>query len=76
MNQKRITQLRARFGWTQAEFAEAVGVGHAQTISHWEIGFRSPSGAARRFLTYLEKLPDSDFKKAAALLQKIANDEK
>ena len=75
MDPKRITQLRARFDWSQEQFGHAIGVANSMTISHWETGFRNPSGAARRFLCFLEQIPNSDFIKAKALLEKIAKED-
>ena len=75
MDKRGITKLRQRFGWSQGKFSKALGVGNQMTISHWETGFRKPSGAAKRFLTFLEKLSDLDFKKAASLLEKISEEE-
>jgi len=75
MDKKRIAQLRQRFGWSQERFSKALGVVNRLTISHWETGVRRPSGAAKRFLTYLETIPDSDFKKATSTLEEIAEKE-
>jgi DNA-binding transcriptional regulator YiaG len=75
MDQARISKLRRRFGWSQEKFAKILGAGGRLTVSQWETGFRNPSGPVKRFLTFLEKLSDVEFKKATELLEKIAEEE-
>jgi DNA-binding transcriptional regulator YiaG len=75
MDQARITKLRLRFDWSQERFAKALGVSGRKAVSHWETGFRSPSGPARRFLVFLEELSDSEFQKAGKLLERLAEKE-
>lgn len=75
MDQKRIAKLRLRFEWSQERFSKALGLCSRMTVSHWETGFRSPSGPAKRFLVFLENLSDSDFKKAGEVLEDISKKE-
>jgi DNA-binding transcriptional regulator YiaG len=75
MDKRRILRLRERFGISQAKFSRAIGVANPMTISHWETGIRTPQGPTQRFLTFLEKLPNADFKKATSLLKKLDEEE-
>ena len=75
MNQGRILALRKKLGWKQKEMADALGISKFHTISHWETGFRTPSGASERLLLLLEKLRGKDFHRVAKCLQKIGRDQ-
>lgn len=52
MTAKKIKQIRKALGWSQAEFAENLGVNQS-TVSHWEQGLRNPTGPAERLIQQL-----------------------
>lgn len=52
----RISTLRRSLGLTQPQFAAALGI-PMSTLSKWETGTRSPSGAAATLLRLLEQHP-------------------
>ncbi|MGE4232081.1 MAG: helix-turn-helix domain-containing protein [Bacteriovoracia bacterium] len=72
MDQGRIQNLRKKLGWKQKEMADALGIENPQTISHWEIGFRTPSGTAERLLLLLEKLRGKELQSITRHLEKIS----
>jgi putative transcriptional regulator len=53
---KEIRAIRARLGYSQAEFAALLNVPTVTAIS-WENGVRKPSGAALRLLTVARSHP-------------------
>jgi len=55
-----VRQVRARFGLTQAAFAEKIEV-PLETVRNWEQGKRSPRGPARALLKVIEEAPDAAF---------------
>lgn len=58
MDPERIKALRKSLGFTQPEFADALGVTH-RTITHWESDApgRAPKGPALILLHMLERHP-------------------
>ncbi len=55
-----VRQVRARFGLTQAAFAEKIEV-PIETVRNWEQGKRSPRGPARALLKMINNAPDAAF---------------
>ncbi len=55
-----VRRVRARFGLTQAAFAEQIEV-PIETVRNWEQGKRSPRGPARALLKLIDKAPDVAF---------------
>jgi putative transcriptional regulator len=55
-----VRRVRARFGLTQAAFAEKIDV-PIETLRNWEQGKRSPRGPARALLKLIDKAPDIAF---------------
>lgn len=51
-------RVRRRLGFSQAEFAERIGVS-LDTIRNWEQGKRCPTGAAKALLKVLDKAPEA-----------------
>lgn len=52
MKPTEIKSLRERFGFTQKQLAEAVGVNRT-AVTLWESGHRNPSGSAEKMLAIL-----------------------
>lgn len=52
-----VKQLRRNLGYSQDQFASALGVG-VGTIRNWEQGRRKPTGPARVLLSIVESRPD------------------
>ena len=57
-NPESIRALRKRLGYTQDEFAEALGYSRKQSVSDLENGKMEPSGPALRLLDHLEQRGD------------------
>jgi putative transcriptional regulator len=55
-----VRRVRARFGLTQAAFAEQIEV-PLETVRNWEQGKRSPRGPARALLKLIERAPATAF---------------
>jgi putative transcriptional regulator len=55
-----VRQVRARFGLTQAAFAEQIEV-PIETVRNWEQGKRSPRGPARALLKMINNAPAAAF---------------
>jgi putative transcriptional regulator len=55
-----VRQVRARYGLTQAAFAEKIEV-PIETLRNWEQGKRSPRGPARALLKLIDRAPDAAF---------------
>jgi putative transcriptional regulator len=53
-------ELRARWGLTQAAFAERIEV-PIETVRNWEQGKRTPRGPARALLKLIDRAPDAAF---------------
>src|SRR5262245_879996 len=51
-----ISQIRARTGLSQSEFARLLGVS-VRTLQEWEQGRRAPSGPARTLLAIAHRNP-------------------
>ena len=72
-----IRFMRAVFDMTQAQFAEAVGMDNAQTISRWENGVRGVGGYADKLVRYViharlhKAVPASDYDPEAIGLMRI-----
>ncbi len=56
INMPDVAKTRAKAGFSQARFAELLGVS-VRTLQDWEQGCRAPSGAARTLLTIAAKNP-------------------
>ncbi len=56
-----VRQVRARFGLTQAAFAEKIEV-PLETVRNWEQGKRSPRGPARALLKLIDRAPEAAFR--------------
>ena len=59
-----VTDIRAKVGLSQAEFARLLGVS-VRTLQEWEQGRRAPSGAARTLLIIAHKHPRALLEAAA-----------
>jgi len=55
---RQIRAIRARLGFTQAEFAALLNVPRVTAVS-WENGTRKPSGAALRLLVVVKHHPEA-----------------
>jgi len=55
-----VREVRARYGLTQAAFAERIEV-PIETVRNWEQGKRSPRGPARALLKLIDREPDVAF---------------
>ncbi len=55
-----VRQVRARYGLTQAAFAEKIEV-PIETVRNWEQGKRSPRGPARALLKLIDRAPEAAF---------------
>lgn len=55
--ENKVTALRNEWGYTQKNFAALLGVS-LSTLTKWEIGERTPSGAAARLLEIYAKHPE------------------
>lgn len=55
---RRIKEMRSRAGLTQEQFGELTGCSK-QTVSLWEKGLRSPSGASLTAIAYFILLSDN-----------------
>ncbi len=53
-----IRAIRHTYGWSQAEFAEALNVSLG-SVRHWEQGIRVPDGGNLRLLEIAERVPDA-----------------
>lgn len=61
----KVRALRMRFGETQAEFGERLGVS-VQAVSWWEQNRGKPSGPAEKLLTMLQQQLDQQPAAASA----------
>jgi len=55
-----VRQVRARFGLTQAAFADKIEV-PLETVRNWEQGKRTPRGPARALLKLIDRAPEAAF---------------
>lgn len=55
--------------------AQALGLAHAHTISHWENGFRVPKGVSDRFLRLLDGLTTDELHRITKCLEKLGTKE-
>ena len=55
-----VREVRARYGLTQAAFAESIEV-PIETVRNWEQGKRHPRGPARALLKLIDKAPEVAF---------------
>ena len=55
-----VRHVRARYGLTQAAFAEKIEV-PLETLRNWEQGKRSPRGPARALLKLIDRAPEAAF---------------
>jgi putative transcriptional regulator len=55
-----VRHVRARYGLTQAAFAEKIEV-PIETVRNWEQGKRSPRGPARALLKLIDRAPEAAF---------------
>ena len=53
-----VKAIRAKLGMTQEQFAQQFGF-PLGTLQNWERGHRRPEGAARAFLTVIDREPDA-----------------
>lgn len=54
MHPEEIRKLREVLGFSQAELADAIGVNRS-AVTHWESGYRNPSGPSKKMLEMLRK---------------------
>jgi len=52
-----VAQARHKSGLSQAQFAEVLGISK-RTVQEWELGRRSPSGAAQALIRIAKRHPD------------------
>ncbi len=57
ISSNKIRKLRISLGLSQEQFAQVLGIKKI-TVSKWEQGFNSPSGASLRLLEIIAKDPD------------------
>lgn len=69
MEEKELTEIRRRWGLTQADMAQLMEVSSALIVSQWENGYRNPSGIVKKLYRLLDKLPEHDAKKLLAWLR-------
>jgi putative transcriptional regulator len=55
-----VRNVRARFGLTQAAFADKIEV-PLETVRNWEQGKRTPRGPARALLKLIDRAPQAAF---------------
>jgi len=55
-----VRQVRARYGLTQAAFAQRIEV-PLETVRNWEQGKRAPRGPARALLKLIDRVPEAAF---------------
>ncbi len=55
-NEVNVRAIRERTGLTQEEFARRFGFSH-RSLEQWEQGRRQPEGAARAYLTVIDRAP-------------------
>ena len=53
-----VRRIRKKAGMSQSEFADHFGVS-IRTVQDWEQGRRVPAGAARAFLTVIDREPEA-----------------
>jgi putative transcriptional regulator len=53
-----VQRIRKKASMSQSEFADYFGV-NKRTVQEWEQGRRVPTGAARAFLTVIDKEPEA-----------------
>jgi putative transcriptional regulator len=53
-----VRRIREKASMSQSEFADYFGV-NKRTVQDWEQGRRVPTGAARAFLTVIDKEPEA-----------------
>jgi putative transcriptional regulator len=53
-----VKAIRQKLGMSQAQFAASFGFGLA-AVQNWEQGRRRPEGAARAFLTVIDREPEA-----------------
>jgi putative transcriptional regulator len=53
-----VRRIRKKASMSQSEFADYFGV-NKRTVQEWEQGRRVPTGAARAFLTVIDKEPEA-----------------
>lgn len=68
MSPKQFKEIREQLGLTQPELARLLGLSGKAPISHFEIGFRTPSPLISAVMTYLESLPE---RKASAFIEEF-----
>ncbi|HEY8271340.1 MAG TPA: hypothetical protein VIG33_10675 [Pseudobdellovibrionaceae bacterium] len=79
MSPAKFKQIREHLGLTQPELAELFGLSGKGPISHFEIGFRTPSPLIAALMSYLESLSERkaqeflvEFKRHMEKVQKSA----
>lgn len=70
MNPPRIKKIRNRYGMTQANFADLLGVVHV-TYCTWERGIKRPSSPACSLLQIAEKYPEVFLAKRREIIENV-----
>lgn len=68
MSPKKFKEIREQLELTQSDLAKLLGLSGKAPISHFEIGFRTPSPLISAVMTYLESLPE---RKATAFIDEF-----
>ena len=68
MSPKKFKDIRETLGLTQGELADVLGLSGKMPISHFETGFRQPSGLIAALMLVFESLPE---RKALELIEML-----
>lgn len=69
MSPTKFKEIRERLGLTQEELAELFGLSGKAPISHYEIGFRTPSPLTAAMMSLLDSLSE---RKSAELIELLS----
>ena len=69
MQVKEFKRIRMKFGMTQDDFAELLGLAGKKTVSSIETGFRNPSQLTGIILRVLDSLSERRAKELIELMQ-------
>lgn len=73
MKPKELVVIRKRWDLTQAEMANLMEVSGKLIVSHWENGFRSPSGIVQKLYRMIDELPEHEAKQLVKWLEKYSS---